>query len=396
MMKTIKSLSKTLARTQPLTFAFLLLSGSALYAADNWSIQPSIKQSGTWESNPMLVSGMHKSLYGSTTTPGLTFSAATPTTKLTAFASLDKTIFNQSDFNSTDFHGDVKLDRSLERWGALLEAKSDYDTTRTSELTTLNTSSVKSVRHWGNSVTPELYFRPSALDKISVSGGLQKSTYDSIQFKDYHILSLTPTYEYNITPLHTASLSLHAQRYQTDDDPKTRTDSFSPTLGWEAHITPIITAKASFGSQRYSNHGAGLGDNKWKWKSVYSAGLDFKGENDLLNLTAKRDLQPYANGSESFLNTISVSDSHTINPLFSTNVGGSYQYSGIRNSTTNTLKSLKTANAGLSYHATERVDISATYQYREQTLTNTVGKQSDNQAMLTLVYRPVLSFLDNR
>lgn len=395
-MNTRTSLTKTLAKSQPITLIFLLLSGSALYAADNWSIQPSIKQSGTWESNPMLLSGKHKSLYGSTTTPALAFSAATPTTKLTAFASVDENIFNQSDFSSTDFHGGVKLDRSLERWGALLEAKSDYDTTRTSELTTLNTSSVKSVRHWGNSFTPELYFRPSALDKISVSGGVQKSTYDSIQFKDYHILSVTPAYEYNITPLHTASLSLHAQRYQTDDDPKTRTDSFSPTLGWVAHITPILTAKASFGSQRYSNHGPALDGNKWKWKSIYSAELDFKGEHDLLNVTAKRDLQPYANGSESFLNTISVSDSHTINPLFSTNVGGSYQYSGIRSSTTNTLKSLKSVNAGLSYHATERVDISASYQYREQTLTNTIGKQSDNQAMLTLAYHPVLSFLDDR
>src|ERR1700742_4177117 len=63
-------------------------------------------ETGSWESNPlMLINNTNKSLYGSITTPELTFTDKTPTSLLNADVQLVENIFNQSNFDSTDLHG---------------------------------------------------------------------------------------------------------------------------------------------------------------------------------------------------------------------------------------------------------------------------------------------------
>jgi hypothetical protein len=388
--------AKRFIRSAWLATGISLLAAASLHAADNWDFEPSIKQSASWDSNPLLLSGGHKTLYGSVTEPQLLITDKTPTTQLSAQATVDENIFNLSGFDSTDLHTNINLDKKLERWEAGFIDQMDYDTTRTSEITTFNTNSLGSIRHFGNSFSPDISFSPSPVDKITLAASYQNSRYDSNLFTDYHTLSVTPSYQYNVTPLNTATLSVQAQRYQTDVSPDSTIDSIAPTLGWTAVLTPTWTAKASAGVEDYREQVPGIPTQQWQWKPIFSADLSYKNEKDVFSIDALRALQPYANGTEFFLNTLSLNDTHSINTLFSTNVSLSYQFAGNNNQAADNLKTLVTANTGLTYHPTQRIDITASYQYREQTLTNITGDQNDSLVMLSLVWRPVLSILNSK
>jgi hypothetical protein len=371
-----------------ITAGICLLSSSVAYAADNWEFQPSIKEAMSWESNPQMLSGSHQSLFGSVTTPQLTITDNTPTTKLNAQATINEGVFNHSNFNSTDLHSNINLGKKMERWEAGIGEQTDYDTTRTSELTTLNVNTTGSVRHLSNTVSPTISFSPSILDKISLGGSYLESRYDSSLFVNYHIISLNPSYQYNITPVDTVTLLTQVQRYQTDTSVSTNTDSFAPSLGWTRTITPSLTAKANVGVEAFRQGGDNIPTTAWSKKPIYSANLSYKEDTDTLSLDLSRALQPYVNGTELFLNSISLSDTHNFNTLFSSNLSASYQFSNNSAQGASSLKSLISTTAGVTYHATGTIDIATSYQYREQTLNNISGNQNDHIILFSLAYHP--------
>lgn len=370
-----------------------LLAGAS-NAEDNWSILPSIKQDMYWQTNPLLLSTGHKTLYGSVTTPQLMVVDNTPTIKFDAKLSLNENIFNISGFDSTDLHSKIDFDKKLERWEAGFTEQSDYDTTRTSEITTFNNNTLGSIRHLGNSVSPMIAFTPTATDKLSLIGNFTKSQYYSAGFSDYHIYGVTPQYEYSYNQLNKISLSVQMQRYETDSGPDATVDSIGPMLGWTAILTPNWTAKVAAGAQTYRQQSSATttANQDWKWQGIFTADLSHKSEQDTLDLSAVRALQPYANGTEYFLNTLSLSDAHDINKLFSTTVNASYQFAD-SNHQGNNLKALISAGAGLAYHATPNFDVTASYAFRDQELTNIPGNQNDHLVTVGLVFRPILSTL---
>jgi opacity protein-like surface antigen len=370
-----------------------LLWGGDILAGDNWAFEPSITQNVSWETNPLMLPGSHSTLFGSTTIPQLKISDNSPTTQINALASVNENIFNESDFNSTDLHANISIDKKLQQWEAGFIEASDYDTTRTSEISTLNINTVGSIRHFGNTFTPTISFSPTSVEKISLSGSYAVSRYDSNLFTDYHILSVTPSFQYNYNPRNTAIISFQAQRFETDTAMDATVDSIAPTLGWTATLTPAWTAKATAGYEGYRQRGDAIPSQQWKWKPVFSADLTYTGPLDTFSFDASRALQPYGNGTEFFLNTISLAENHAITPLFSANVNGSYEFAGNSNQAATNLRSLITANAGLSYHATPKLDITSSYQYRDQTLTNVSGNQNDNLFIIGLVYRPILPII---
>lgn len=387
------SASRVAATTRITALAAAVAVGGASYADENWSLQPSLNQAGTWSSNPSLLSRSHEALYGSITSPSLTFTTATPTTTFNASAKADVGIYNQPSFNSNDFHGDIGLRTRTERWLAGISAHSDLDTTRASELTTLNSVTFGNTRHLGYSVSPSIAFLADERNKITLVSSYSKSQYDGNSIPDYHIYSITPSYQYNVTELLSAVFSVGARRYQNDGVQQTRTDSYFPTLGLVQHFTPTLTGELHVGEQRYRSSTPGVkGD--WQWKPIYSASLTSKTDSNSLSFTAKRDLQPYINGKDTFLNTLSLTNDYHINPLLTASLGTSYQFADKHDKSANTLESLGSANAGLSYSITQDVSVSTSYRFRQQKISSLSGSQSDNQVMVGLVLRPVLPFLN--
>lgn len=381
--------------TTALGMAAAISSVTELHAADdNWVYQPSISQQFTVNTNPLMRTNNPQTLYGSVTTPQLKITNYTPTSSFDTTLSASQRIYNQPSFNSTDANASANYTQKMQRWGLALHANADYDTTLSSEISTLNTPERGSARHLGGSVSPELSYELSGRDKIAIAGSYLESTYDSSLYTDYHIATISPSYSYNYNQLNTFTLSAPMQRYQTDDARESKLDSITPTLGWLGNLTPTLTARATIGARHYRQDLGILPESGWKWKGTYSANITYKGQNDRVSFDNSKDLQPFANGTESFLNSFVLSNEHKFNDLFSSNVGASYRYAPKSDAYTNALRSLASANVGLTYHPLETLDIGTSYQYREQKLSNVPGDQNDNLFMLNLVYHPVLSFLD--
>ncbi len=353
------------------------------------SIQATGTETGSYDSNPLLATSGGRSLWGSTTEPDLLFKDATPTSSLSSDSKVDENVFNQSAFNSTDGHEAANFATSNAQWKFAVKGQGDYDTTRTSEITNFGLAPVVT-RHTGLNAAPQLSYTPDAADTLSLAGGAQSSTYHDHIFTDYENFSVTPTYTHALDPLNAVFLSTQAQRYQTTDNLLTHVDSINPTIGWQTTLSPRLNANTAVGAQAVRSYQGSTETSPWTWQYTFAAGLTYTGIQDTLNLTANRQQIPYGNGTDALQTAIVASETHNLNALFSLTGGGTYLLSTYPSYSPNSLKDLAIANAGATYHATEHLDVTASYQYRYETLTASSATASDNAVMLSLAYHPKL------
>jgi len=398
------------ARAGVLAAGLLFFSGISAYADDyspygisnnlnpvdapgGFNLQFIGSETGSWETNPlMLINNSQKSLYGSVTTPELLFTDKTPTSQLNADMLLNENIFNQSSFDSTDAHGKFGANTQLQRWGAGANVAVDYDTTRTSELFPVGLGGAlqsTAVRHLGLSIAPNISYNPTAVDKVAILGTLADSQYEKT-FGNYATASLTPTYTHNFDPLNAGVFSITAQRYQSTSGPPVYVDTVGPSVGWLGTLSERLTAKATVGLQTTRQYGSGAVQVPWSLQYVFSGGLTYKGQQDKVDFETSRNDYPFGNGTDSLFTSFSITEQHNINASFAVNVGASYQTADYQSTANGSLDYLLTGTGGLTYHATERLDIAATYQYRRETLINTAGDAHDHLVTLGLVYRPQL------
>lgn len=376
-----------------LTSAALLvavLSFPAGAQAGNWRLEPSLSQRGSWESNALMLRQDPIELYGSTTSVRLSALSDTPTAGINVGNTVTQNLFNKAAFNSTDFHNQTKISKRNARWEALLGLNGDYDTTRTSEITNFGTNAL-SVRHWAYGAAPEASWQINATNQISVNASTSASRYDSESYTNYNLYSAATTWRRALSADTSSLLSVTARRYQTQNNIDETVDSLGPTLGFAMTLTPRLTTRLMAGLEASKQDRDSITSPSWKWSSVYSAALTFKGEQDSLTLTSSRAQQPYGNGTSSLLTSFSAQENHAINKLFAVVVSGEYaaaQQSGLNAST---LKNKISGKAGLVYHALEDVDVDASYRYREESYNTTGDKATDNAVIFSLSYRPLTS-----
>jgi hypothetical protein len=353
------------------------------------TLQATGNQSATWSSNPLLLTSGAKSLAGSTTSPELFFRDATPTSLVGLDARVDENVFDQSGYNSTDMHAATDLSETNARWLLGLKQNTDYDTTRTSEVAGYGTRAV-STRHLGLTENPQITYRATATDSFSLGGAVTSSRYGSHLYTDYETFSATPSYTHQIDPLNAAILSFQAQQYQTTYGPSLQVDSLGPSVGWQGKVTPRFTANAAIGAETTRQYDTGAPTGPWTWQYTYVAGLDFKGTQDTISFNTARAQFPYGNGTEALQTSFNLSESRKITPLFSLDLGGVYQISTYQVSTPGNVRSYAEGNVGFTYHATERIDIKASYSYRYETLIDTASAARDNAVMIGIGYHPKL------
>jgi hypothetical protein len=349
-------------------------------------------ETGSWESNPLMLQTGEKPLWGSVTAPELIFNGMTPLSTLNVDALVDENLFNQTDFDSTDLHGKVNFNEKMQNWGLQIQQQTDYDTTRTSELSPVGINNFISnvpVRHLGLDFAPTVSYTPTPTDKVSLTGSIQDSQYDNPIFANYLMSSVAPSYTHDFDPLNSGLFTLQAQQYQTTSGPSVTVNSVGPMIGWIGKLTPRFTAQVSAGVQGSDQYGGGvLQSSPWTLQYIYAADLAFKGEQDTTHFTATRADYPFGNGTESLLSSYALTENHALNPRFSLNFGASYQSADYLTSSPGDLQALMTGTGGLTFHATERLDITASYQFRYETLVSTNASARDNLGTLSLVYRP--------
>ena len=363
-----------------------LLVSKPVLAADE-TIQAILSEAGSWESNPLMQTSGAKALYGSTTSPEMIFKDETPTLKLNSDTLINGSVFNQSSFNTIDGHETFGFtDQATPRWNYGVNAKADYDTTRSSELSSFGLTANKVFRHTGLSVSPDVSFNPTPIDQMTLKGTAALSNYEGNLFTDYNVYNVDPTYAHNFDPLNAGTFDVLIQRYATTSGPKNNTDTISPAFGWQSILTPRMTIR--FGAGPQFTRLTGSINKDWSLSYNFSGDLTYKGTVDTLDVTASRNEYPFGNGTEALSTIFGVTDKHNINDKFAVNGGLTYQTADYQSNTPLSLDTLAGGNAGLTYHATEHIDVNAAYQYRHETYTSTSATADDHLATLSLSYRP--------
>ena len=344
-------------------------------------------QSGTWDSNPLMLTQGAKSLYGSVTSPELIFTANTPTVKINADTTVNENVFNQTGFNSTDAHSVAGIEKKGAVWSFGIKERTDYDTTRTSELSNFGIN-ILPIRHLGIQISPEISYTPTATHKFSLDSSVQRSVYDSSRYSDYDIVSVTPGYTHAFDERNSAIFTLQAQRYTTTTGAANRVDTVGPSVGWTSTLSPRLTAKVNVGVQATRGHNATTPVKPWKMDLTFSTDVLFKTQQDVATLSAGRAEHPFGNGTESLLTSFSLSDVHALNTRFAVNAGLNYQSASYPEPSPGSLKSQYGGNTGLTFHATDTLDIAATYQYRHESLVDVSEAAHNHTGGLTIVYHP--------
>ena len=350
------------------------------------TVQGLVTQQGSYDSNPLLLINGAKALYGSTTSPELIIKDSTPDTQINADTIVDGNVFNQSTFNSVDFHSVAGIQSGTERWTAGVQENTDYDTTRTSELSNFNLST-RPFRHTGFQLAPQASFSPTDIDKLSLLGNFTTSQYQSSLFSDYQVYGVTPTYVHNIDPRNAAVFAVQTQHYETTSNEISKTDSIGPSLGWITALTPELTAKATGGVITAKQSGAGVTDNSWDLHYIFSADVTYTGKVDTVTFLASRQEYPLGNGAEDLLTAISINNEHKINDNLLFDLGATYATSTYQTSANGNLQTQYGINGGLTYAISNRVDVKGSYQYRYETLSNLSGNAQDHLFSIALVYR---------
>jgi hypothetical protein len=341
----------------------------------------------TYDTNPLLTISGAKPLAGSTTAPELVLTDTGGLAKLSADTTIDENVFDRTAFNSTDAHEVLSGTGRTAQWSYGARATADYDTTRTSEITTFGID-LPRVRHTGLGIAPQVSYSPSIVDKLTLQGSASTSRYDNNAFVNYDFYTLSPTYEHNFDPLNAGIFSIEAQRYAATRGVHQSTDSYGPSLGWLATLTPRLTLLFTSGFEETSKSGADTRGVSSGLDYVFNGKVMFAGLQDRTDVIVSRQQSPFSNGTEALLTSLAVAESHALSTRFSILANVSYENAQYAQSAGINLAAQVTAGGGIVYHALEQLDVGANYQYKSEQLTNIGGSILDHSVIISLTYRP--------
>jgi len=363
----------------------VICSGQA--RAQTPEIKVSLSEMGVMDSNPLMQTTNVKELSGLTTTPRLTLLDQTLTSKLSLSAWVENSIYNRSEFNTTDAHAMLDYTHQMQRTDFGLKVLGDSDTTRTSEVTMLATETTL-IHHLAIAFAPTVGYMVSPISKLELTGNYYKSAYDNSLYVNYHTISVNPSYIRNFSEKYAGVFGINARRYESEQGPRKITDSIGPSAGIKAKLTPKLTANARAGREASRQEVQGVITQAWTWNTVFSGDLTFAGDQDSFKVSATREQQAYGNGSDSILTSLGVNEEYRISPLFSVSAGASYQFTDAGQANGTDLDVQYSGNAGFAYHVTEMLDLSTMYRYRNKAFINRPDKAEESVARMGLSYHP--------
>lgn len=373
----------------------LVFYASSAYAVDLSDIDSKhhIKVRGkevfAYDTNPLRSTNSSDKLIGSETTLGFTLGDITPTHKLYLDSTLNYNRYDDSDFNTTNVHEALGLYKMNQRWMAGVEGRFDYDTTRTSEITSFGVT-IPKVRSTTFALSPQVSFQQNSLDKWSLNSNLAKVKYDNAAFADYLAASVNPAYAHNFDPNNAGIIMLNLQHYDADNIDNSRTTSIGPSLGWTSVINDRLSTKVTAGAER-TTKSSDLSNDTSRINYVFSAGANFKSEQDMASLTATRSQQQFANGSSALLTSIDATEEHTINDRLKLNAAANYSFTNYHDVASVNLDRQYKVSGGATYNILNNLDLTSKYAYINQKLTNTSDPVKEQILLIGVEYHPDFS-----
>jgi hypothetical protein len=373
----------------------LLLSVNSAYAADTSDIDSGhrVKIRGkevfALDTNPLRSVNNSDTIIGSETTLGVILGDVTPTHRVYLDSTINYNRYDDSDFNTTNFHEALGLYKMNQRWLAGVEGRFDYDTTRTSEITSFGVA-IPKVRSTSYALSPQISFQQNIVDKWSLNSNLAKVKYDSNAFVDYTSLSINPAYYHNFDPNNAGIFMFNYQRYDADNFENSKTDSIGPSLGWTRVINDRLSTKITAGVER-STKSSDLADDTSRMNYVFSASANFKGEQDIASISATRAQQQFANGSSALLTSFDATEEHALNDKLKLNAAANYSFTNYQDPTSVNLDRQYKASAGATYNLLNNLDVTSKYMYIHQKLIGISDPVKEHIVLIGLEYHPDFS-----
>lgn len=322
-----------------------------------------------WNSNPLMLRDGIRGIYGTEAKVLVGFQREMLSSSFKADLTAAQNKYDRTEFDSTDFYAKVVFEKTYERTVLGLTGTYDYDTTRSSELTTFGRE-VGTGRRNSYSIQPTFAFKATPRTMIGLSGKWQETRYESDSLSDYRIASLSPAINHNLTPLQIATLSFQVQRYSLLDSSDQYIDTFGPSLAWAYNFHPVWTLNLSTGYLASRIHGYTGVAEQWDKNLVYGSSLKYSGLQHNSNFSVTRSRQPYANGTEAYLTTLEASDRYKINQNLDLEFKGNYQFAKNPPQSSDNLEKAWGGSAGINYKIGMNWGANASYKYRSENVAN--------------------------
>ena len=384
---------RNLVPTLGYCISLFLLSANSAYAADvsdldsEHHLKIKAAERFSLDSNPLKLSSGSDTLMGSETTLGVIVGDVTPTHQVYLDSQVNINRYDTSDFNTINLHENLGLFKSNQRWRVGVDGRFDYDTTRTSEITSFGIA-IPHVRSTGLSLAPQLSFKQNAVDNWSFNSYFSKVGYDNAAFIDYKAYSINPSYSHNFDPNNAGIIILNFQRYESDNAAKSQMDSVGPSLGWTSIINDELNTKVTAGIERSERSSNLSTDEDSRLNYVFSASANFKGLQDVASITATRSQQQFGSGESALLTSFDVKEAHSFNEKITLSGNANYSYTNDSSPLTVNLDNQFKVSGGIAYHVYGDLDLTSSYQYINQKLTGSSDTIKEQILLIGIEYHP--------
>lgn len=349
-----------------------------------------LTQRGTYDSNPLRLVRGYESLYGTESIGELTLASRTPDSELASTSTVSYGVFSDNEFDTTNFHQALNLNTRNDRWKAGLLGKFDYDTTRSSEITSYGIRA-PNVRHNQFLASPSMSVRITKANSIALNGSIMKSTYDSTAFTDYKRWEVAPAWLHKLDDVHTFTAEYEINRYQTMSGPDLNIDTQGPSFGIISEMSPSLKGSFNAGfqkSERSRTTGPAATRHTTQNNYVYRGLLTYQTDQQKLDISATRSQQPTGNGTSGLFTTLRVAEDYLLSQRLSLRGEALYRdVKYIRTPRVN-LDSEIRGSGGIAYRIYQNLDFTTNYIYSRQKLTSGVGTVNAHSVLFGISLHP--------
>lgn len=346
-------------------------------------------QRGSYDTNPLKLANNAESLAGTESIGTLKITSKTPTSLLSSESSVTNGLYDNSDFNTTNFNQLFRLEHKNDRWDVGADARYIYDTTRSTELTSYGITA-PNVRHKQKQFNPRAGVRINGANRIGLSASFTESEYDNRSFIDYQRDTLTPNWQYKVTDAHTAILSYNIERFKSLSGTPIVTDTTGPSIGWITRYNDRLNTRFTGGFEdteqsRFANNNARTSKQR---NFVFTGQLTYIDDVQQLRFDASRAQQPTGNGVSGLFTTLSLSEDYVLNQRVSLRGNATYRNAKYARVVSVNLDTEYSGSAGIAYRLYQNLDLTGNYQYTRQKLTIGAGTVNAQTFMVGLSLHP--------
>jgi|UPI000482FE5E long-subunit fatty acid transport protein len=367
----------------------LIAFGSPPAEAQEWALNSSLSQRFLYDDNLFLTPTDEVSSFGSLTTPRLTLSRTSPTSKVTFDSQFPyQAYFGHSELNSFDQLVDLSGSKALsERSTVELGANFDRRTNIRSEFDDTDSFVPQKFRRTAWGLSPSWTYLLSPIDSVNLGASFQDVSYDTIDRVDYRTYGSVLGYSHQLSELAQVTAQLTYNRFEPDVPTDRLTNVFGGSVGYRYSPSERFLISGAAGLSydvttedgRPDDTGFGFLFN-FDFKYRVTEQLDAR-------LTLVHDTEPSGDGRQTARSRASLSLDYELTELTTLRVDARYtdneDYLGGASSNSGNTRFVS-LNPSINWDVTEDLRLGAEYEYRHKTNGN--GDANSNAVFLTLRY----------